>query len=165
MRRIRTCDLQLTGPKTIRPKKFEKITQKKLFAYFWKKRKFSKKKSLNFLEGRELIITRQWVFFEIFPKNMIFFSKNRKKNRWKKRPITRAKKKDPFCSKFFECKIFLKKFWFFHKRRLIKASKGHENNQRHISSSLCAISRKKTGTYQPIHPSIHPIHPSIHPSI
>ena len=32
--RIRTCDIQLTGPKTIRPKKFEKITKKKLFDFF-----------------------------------------------------------------------------------------------------------------------------------
>ena len=34
MRKIQTCDLQLTGPKTIRPKKFEKITKKKMFDFF-----------------------------------------------------------------------------------------------------------------------------------
>ena len=43
MRRIRTCDLKLTGPKTIRPKKFEKITKKKLFDFFETKEKFLRK--------------------------------------------------------------------------------------------------------------------------
>ena len=43
------------------------------------------------------------------------------------------------------------------------SSRGHENNQRHILSSFREISRRKTGCYRPIHPSIHPspIHPSI----
>ena len=39
------------------------------------------------------------------------------------------------------------------------SSRGHENNQRHILSSFREISRRKTGCYRPIHPSIH--HPSI----
>ena len=50
------------------------------------------------------------------------------KNFWKKKPITSQKKNLAFCSKFFEKKIFFKKFWFFHKRCLNTPSRGHENN-------------------------------------
>ena len=87
MRRTRTCELRLTGPRTTTDLKNAKKTLKKKSCskFFTNKKKidfFSENVFKTLLGGREIIRTRKWVFFEIFPKNMIFFSKNWK-NRWK----------------------------------------------------------------------------------
>ena len=75
MRRIRTCDLQLTGPKTTTPKKFEKITKKKLFIFFLKKRKFSQKKSLKIPRGTRNNQNKAMSIFRDITKKHDFFLK------------------------------------------------------------------------------------------
>ena len=131
MRRIRTCDLKLTGPKTIRPKKFEKITKKKDVRFFLKILKFlifleffSENVLKTLLRGKESTRKKCRIVFEKFT----FFDKNLKKS---------LKKKS--CSKFFDK---FKNFYFF-RVFLRKCLKNSSRGQPSIKGGRILAKNKK----------------------